>query len=75
MRSTVDTERLKVAVKAKRGRMSLRDAAKDCGLDYQTLHRVEKGGKPDTDTFVTLCNWIGVSSDFFTTADKQTTPA
>lgn len=47
--------------------LSLRAAAKQLGFSYSTLSRLERGEKPDIDTFVKLCQWAGWAKkcDFF----------
>lgn len=47
--------------------LSLRDAAKELGFSAATLSRVERGEKPEIDTFVKICQWAGWTKkcDFF----------
>lgn len=49
--------------------MSLRDAAKVLGLSAGTLSRVERGGDPEINTFVKICQWAEWTKkcDFFFT--------
>jgi transcriptional regulator with XRE-family HTH domain len=55
-------------------RLSLRAAAKDSGVSFNTLARVEKGHVPDLETFTRLAEWIGVSpARFF--GDAKVRPA
>jgi len=48
-------------------RMSLREAAKQVGVSAASLSRIERGEKPDIDTFVKICQWAGWTKkcDFF----------
>jgi transcriptional regulator with XRE-family HTH domain len=46
--------------------MSLRDAADQVGISFNTLARIEKGRVPDVATFQRLAEWIGISpGEFF----------
>ena len=47
-------------------KMGLREAAKKIGgVSPSTLSRVEKESVPDLDTYIRLCDWLGVSPDRF----------
>ena len=72
MPSTVDTERLSIAVRTRRGSRTLRDAAADAGVDKQTFSNLEKGGKPSTDTLLTICDWLDMPADYFSRRAKAT---
>lgn len=38
-----------------------REAAKECGISPATMLRVAAGRRPDLDTFLKLCVWLGKS--------------
>lgn len=40
-------------------RLTYRAAAEEIGITAGTLHRLEKGGKPHIDVFVSICFWAG----------------
>ena len=46
-------------VRAKRGKVTLRQAAAEIGIGPATLLRVESGRVPDVSTFGKLCIWLG----------------
>ena len=56
-------------VKAKRAKdnQSVRQAAKDAGVSFSTLSRVEAGAQPDLATFLQLCSWLGEPLERFVT--------
>lgn len=61
-------------LKRKRGSLGLRDVAKEITHNFgvispSTLSRIEQGNAPDIDTYITLCQWLNVSPNFFT-SDK-----
>ena len=59
-----------------RRRVSLRDAAKDIGIPFNTLARVEKGHVPDLPKFKRLVEWCGADiKQFFETHEKATATA
>jgi transcriptional regulator with XRE-family HTH domain len=63
---TLDTQRFADMLKAKRGNMGLRAVAEEIGgVSASTLSRIEQGNLPDIDTYFRICNWLGVSTDFF----------
>lgn len=64
----LDTEKLARMVKSKRGDTGLRMAAQEIGdVSASTLSRIEQGSIPDVNTFLLLCNWLGVPTDTFIT--------
>ena len=68
MKSTLNTELLASMIKSKRGKKGLRDTATEIGnISSATLSRVEQGNLPDVETFIRLCNWLGVSTETFVT--------
>lgn len=48
-------------IKAKRGSMGLRGAAKKIGVSPATLSRIERGNLPDLINFRKLCIWLRVN--------------
>lgn len=52
-------------VRARRGRKTLREAAKDIGIGPATLMRVENGRIPDVTTFGKICKWLEVDPGSF----------
>ena len=70
----LNTEKLAAMVRAKRGRLGLRDAAKQIGnVSASTLSRVEQGKVPDLETFFDLCKWLDVRPDEFSSIGSETT--
>jgi len=66
MQSKLDSVKFSIALKEKRGKTNLRDAAKEIGdISAATLSRVEQGNLPDVLTFIKICNWLQVSVDSF----------
>lgn len=63
--SVLDTNKFSDMIKSKRNNEGLRATAREIGISPSTLSRVEKGNLPDIDTYLILCNWLEVSSDFF----------
>ena len=64
---------LVVAERSRRG-MSLREAALDTGIPFNTLARVEKGHVTDLVKFKRLVEWCGVDiRDFFEVHEKAST--
>jgi transcriptional regulator with XRE-family HTH domain len=63
---SLDLAQLGAMVRARRGALSLRQAAAEAGVSFSTLTRAEAGGQPDLTSFTLLCAWLGVSpSQFF----------
>lgn len=61
-------------IRSKRGEKGLREVAKEIGnVSSSTLSRIEQGNLPDIDTYVQLCKWLEVSTDFFTENAESTT--
>lgn len=57
------------AVKNKRGKKGIRQAAKDIGVSPTTLSKVERGHMPDAKTLLNLREWLGMS--FMLTASAK----
>ena len=51
-------KRFGALVAGKRGRVGLRQTARDIGVSAATLKRVEEGGPPDLANFARLCAWL-----------------
>ncbi|MCY4354271.1 MAG: helix-turn-helix transcriptional regulator [Truepera sp.] len=65
-----DLGRLVMAERNRRG-MSLREAATDTGIPFNTLARVEKGHLPDLSKFKRLVEWCGADiKQFFEIQEK-----
>ncbi len=55
-----------VRQKREEEKLSLRSAAKQCGVSPATLSRIEAArGTPDTETLVAVTNWLGATLDRF----------
>ena len=39
---------------------SLREAAKEAGMNHAVLARVENGQPPEINTLIKICKWLGV---------------
>lgn len=71
MNTTVDTAKFSEMIKSKRGSVGLRSLASSIGVSPSTLSRVEQGNLPDIDTYVRLCTWLEVSTDYFIRTKKE----
>jgi transcriptional regulator with XRE-family HTH domain len=70
----IDTQKLSEMIRSKRGEKGLREIAKEIGdVSSSTLSRIEQGNLPDIDTYVRLCKWLEVPTDFFTENATDTT--
>jgi transcriptional regulator with XRE-family HTH domain len=59
-------------LKSKRGKKGLRAISDEIGnVSAPTLSRIEQGKVPDVDTFVSICKWLQVSTDFFIINNNQ----
>ena len=68
--SLSDLGQLVLAERSRRG-MSLRKAARDTGIPFNTLARVEKGHVPDLPKFKRLVEWCGADiRQFFEIQEK-----
>lgn len=61
----IDLNKLSVAVRARRGRLTLRQAAAEAGVNHATIRNLESGRAPDVETFARICRWVGVPAEFF----------
>ena len=63
-----------VQVERNRRGLSLREAAREIGIPFNTLARVEKGHVPDLPKFKRLVEWSGADiQNFFEIQEKATT--
>lgn len=62
--------KLVAAERSRRG-LSLREAAADLGMPFNTLARVEKGHVPDLPKFKRLVDWCGADINQFFTAQER----
>lgn len=69
MSSTLDIQRFSEMIKSKRGSKGLRMLSSEIGISPSTLSRIEQGNLPDIDTYLKLCNWLEVSTEFFKISD------
>ena len=66
MSTNLNTSKLAQMIKSKRGSQGLRVTAKEIGdVSASTLSRIEQGNIPDIDTYILLCGWLDVSTDYF----------
>lgn len=68
MRLKYDGEKLAKEVRTKRLitlNVDLRKAAKQIGIGYATLSRIENEKKPDIETLAAVCKWINTPIDSF----------
>ena len=66
MSASLDTLKFSEMIKSKRGKKGLRQLAAEIGVSASTLSRVEQGNLPDIDTYIKLCEWLDVSTEYFT---------
>ncbi|MEQ8477102.1 helix-turn-helix transcriptional regulator [Fulvivirga sp.] len=66
MASKINSDKLSSMIKSKRGKQGLRATAKEINISAPTLSRIEQGKLPDIDTYVKICEWLNVSTDYFT---------
>lgn len=72
MSNSLDTKRFSEMIKSKRGNKGLRVLASEIGISASTLSRIEQGNIPDIDTYLRLCDWLEVSTDYFTNSNTDT---
>ncbi len=64
--SEINTDKLAVLMKERRGERGLREVAREIGdVSAPTLSRIEQGRLPDLETFIRLCRWLGMSPESF----------
>lgn len=68
----LDVSQLATLLRERRGRLSLRQAAREAGVSFSTFSRVEAGSQPDLTSFTLLCAWLGMPpSQFFAPAPAR----
>ncbi len=66
MTSLFDVQKFAAQIRTKRGTQPLRLIAREIkGISISTLSRLENGKVPDTETFLHICDWLGVLPDEF----------
>lgn len=65
--ATVDVEALHAALdqKRKQEKLTWRRLSTVTGTSPSTFTRMAQGHRPDVDTFLTLCSWLGVPAENF----------
>lgn len=63
----LDREKLATAVRIKRGRTDITEAAEAAGIGRGTMYRIESGTMHDfgVEKFLRVCAWIDVPADYF----------
>ena len=66
--ATIDVAAFYAALDRKRQQegFTWRGLARGTGVSPSTFTRMAQGHRPDVDTFVTLCSWLGVPAEMFT---------
>lgn len=64
--SALNTALFASMIKNKRGDRGLRETARELKISPTTLSRLESENLPDVDTYIKICEWLGVSTDHFT---------
>lgn len=62
---SLDINLFSQSVRDRRGERGLREIAAEIGTSASTLSRIEKGKLPDVNTFLMLCEWLELPSDYF----------
>ena len=70
--ATIDVAAFYGALDRKRRQEGLtwRGLARGTGVSPSTFTRMAQGHRPDVDTFVTLCSWLGVPAEAFTRGES-----
>ncbi|MDJ0598117.1 MAG: helix-turn-helix transcriptional regulator [Crocosphaera sp.] len=62
MKYQIDIEKLTSLIRSKQGKRTLREVGKEIGnVSFSTISRIQNGKTPDINTFLALCEWLGVS--------------
>ena len=68
--SPVDYQKFSAKLKTKRAGRGLRVVSVEIGgVSASTLSRIEQGNVPDLETFMRICQWLGVPADEFRLQD------
>lgn len=74
MITSLNSDLLAGMLKEKRGKVGLREVAKQIGdVSAATISRIEQGKIPDVDTFIKICKWLGTSTDTFIIKNDNST--
>lgn len=57
----INLDNLGLELKKRRGDRGIRAVAKEIGISFATLSRIELGKQPDLDTFTKICNWLKIN--------------
>lgn len=69
-RRRIDMVSLSAAIRAKRGKRTLREVAPEIGISYGQLCDFERRARiPGFDNYMQLCGWLEVEMDFFVTTE------
>jgi len=76
MSAKLETSKLAEMLRMKRGSRGLREAAKEISktagpISSSTLSRIEQGNIPDITTYITICSWLEVPTNYFTESGKE----
>ncbi len=74
MASRIDSKKLSTMIKSKRGKQGLRATGTEIGVSAPTLSRIEQGNLPDIETYVKICDWLAVPTDYFTSTTFSENP-
>lgn len=75
MSSDIEIYKLANMIRSKRGARGLRDIAKEIGdISASTLSRIEQGNLPDIETYLKLCDWLGVPTEYFVNRPGEKQP-
>lgn len=70
--STLNTVLFSTMIKEKRGKTGLREAAKEIGdISATTLSRLENEHLPDIETYIKVCSWLNVTTDYFHESNSE----
>ena len=77
--SLLDIQRFSALLRSKRGSRGLREVAQEISTNIgkvsaSTLSRIEQENVPDLETFMLLCNWLGVTADEFRSSQGEQQP-
>ena len=73
MKREVNVAALYAALENKRDaeERSWREIAREIGVNHSIFTRLSNGHRPDVDTFVTLCGWLGLAPERFVAGDAD----